>query len=149
MERGDVLAGISQDVRRRQQRREATQITHQSEKLDLDVKEIQMPQVSFTRSKSGNDNGAEPRFSYHSYTVQESQGPAPWYAGPTATLCSPRHDDMPILNGMVQPVDNEAFISAESDGESEAASYFRAPFTQLLDQSSDGEEADGDCPPSE
>ncbi len=48
---------------------------------------------------------------------------------------------------MVQPAGNDGFISAESDGESETASYFRAPFTQLPPQSSAGEEVDGDCPP--
>ncbi len=54
---------------------------------------------------------------------------------------------MPILSGMVQPADNDGFVSAESDGESEIASYFRAPFTQLPPQS-EAEEADRDCPPS-
>ncbi len=100
-----------------------------------------------TRSKTKNDNGAEPRFGDHSNSVPEDQGQSPWGTAPTTVLHSPRHDDMPILNGMVQPADNHGSISAESDSESETASYFRAPFTQVPAQCSGDKEAEAECPP--
>ncbi len=88
-----------------------------------------------------------PRFGDQSYSVPEDQGQSPWGTAPPAVLRSPRHDDMPILNGMMQPAENDGFISAESDGENETASYFRAPFTQVPAQSSGDEEAEAECPP--
>ena len=96
-----------------------------------------------TRSKAKSDNGAEPRFSDHSYSVPENQGQSPWGTAPPTVLRSPRHDDMPILNDMVQPADNDSFTSAESDGESETASYF----TQVPAQRSGSEEPEAECPP--
>ncbi len=101
-----------------------------------------------SRSKAKNENGAEPRLSDHAHPVLENQGQSPWYAGPPAMSCSPRHDDMPILNGIVQSVENEDYVSAGSDGESETVSYFPPPFPQLPTQSSDGEDVEGECPPS-